>query len=348
MTMGDYGERSPRKYFYNDDEDLGSRLDIYFDEVEKMVTRDYGGELSVLLIGSLARGEATWREENSVKRLMSDIDFFIIHHGKRPDCDSLTEKLYGIAGCMESEGTSKSVYIHYTLVSAAKLRKSEHLLVTYDASVFGRLVAGPDPKELMPVISGKSINPHDIRNILFHKLFDLLQDYHFFASHEDREVLEYRLVKSILDLQTVILYRMGFLETGIAARNTRLMSLDACKAFRPLFEYCIKRKMNLPTDGEISIDSMTQAFLQMCTNEYNLFSPGHREWMRNLPYNFRHLLGTLKRSLEVGKFILPGRHFKRMICSAGKGGETDFMDLAHDHYVLMGYPLMKDMESFRL
>ncbi|HPJ21455.1 MAG TPA: hypothetical protein PLH18_03765 [Clostridia bacterium] len=348
MTMSDYGGKPPCKYFYNDDEDLGSRLDIYFDEVEKMVTRDYGGELSVLLIGSLAREEATWREYNGVKRLMSDIDFFIIHHGKRPDCDSLTEKLYGIAGCLESEGISRSVYIHYTLVSATRLRKSEHLLVTYDASVFGRLVAGPDPKELMPVISGKSINPHDIRNILFHKLFDLLQDYHFFASHEDREILEYRLVKSILDLQTVILYRLGFLETGTVNKNARLMSLDAYKEFRPLFDHCTRRKLNLSPDSEISIDSMTLAFLQMCTNEYNFFSSGHRERMRNLPYNFRHLLGTLKRSLEVGKFILPGRHFKRMIRSAGMGGETDFMDLAHAHYVLMGYPLRKDMESFRL
>jgi len=348
MTMSDYGGKPPRKYFHNDDEDLGSRLDIYFDEVAKMVTRDYGGELSVLLIGSLARGEATWREENSVKWLMSDIDFFIIHHGKRPDCDSLTEKLYGIAGCLESEGTSRPVYIHYTLVSAAKLRKSEHLLVTYEASVCGRHIAGPDPKELMPVISRKSINPHDIRNMLFHKLFDLLQDYHFFASHEDREILEYRLVKSILDLQTVILYRLGFLETGTVNKNARLMSLDAYKEFRPLFDHCTRRKLNLSPDSEISIDSMTLAFLQMCTNEYNLFSSGHRELMRNLPYNLRHLLGTLKRSLEVGKFILPGRHFKRMIRSAGMGGETDFMDLAHAHYVLMGYPLMKDMESFRL
>ena len=54
------------KYFYRENPELEQKIDEFFRALSRYNDTHYNGELSIILLGSLSRGEATWLEGERV------------------------------------------------------------------------------------------------------------------------------------------------------------------------------------------------------------------------------------------------------------------------------------------
>ena len=66
-------------YFYKEHPVLEAQVDRYFARLAEYNDTYCEGKLSVLLLGSLSRGEGTWQATETGVRLLSDIEYFTIY-----------------------------------------------------------------------------------------------------------------------------------------------------------------------------------------------------------------------------------------------------------------------------
>ena len=66
-------------YFYKENPAIEKMVDLYFEKLSEENEREFNGELSVFLLGSLSRGEGTWVEIENGFKLLSDIEFFTVY-----------------------------------------------------------------------------------------------------------------------------------------------------------------------------------------------------------------------------------------------------------------------------
>ena len=91
------------KYFFSENLELEQKIDQFFDILSDKNKQKYAGELSILLLGSLSRGEATWSVTADGRfQLLSDIEFFTAYpdgfaafESFSADIDCATVKVFG-------------------------------------------------------------------------------------------------------------------------------------------------------------------------------------------------------------------------------------------------------------
>ena len=67
------------KYFSEDCPELSKKIDLFFHILARCNDQYYSGKLSIILLGSLSREEASWFNDNGCFCLLSDIEFFVVH-----------------------------------------------------------------------------------------------------------------------------------------------------------------------------------------------------------------------------------------------------------------------------
>lgn len=324
-------------YFYKENEPLEQLICRYFDGIRKYSDENWNGKLSVILLGSLSRGEATWIETESGPLMVSDIEYFTVYPEDFDDFEGFRAHEAKVAKEVFGEDRSSLFHIDNSMVCKSALPALERKLLTYDAKCLGKTVVGKDYLSLIPEINLKNINLWDIRDILTHRVFSAL--YYGFPLKDEGNETEYRynIAKNSLDLMTVMLVCHGILESGFVRRLEVIKTLDIDEKIKNYFEFCLSIKLSSECEHSYTTSEMENMFITLVKELKKQF----RLPISNLFVNFkavlRRALGICKRAL-IYKKMPSFNHLDSLIASFEEGKKlTDSQKKTN--LVINGYPI---------
>ena len=326
-------------YFSKSNKMLEDKIDRYFAYIGAEAEKRYPGMISVMLLGSMSRGEATWAINGEEPYLLSDIEFFTVYSDEFGDFAGFDAILAGAAKTVFGTEQSSLFHIDNTYISRSGMPHMEKKLLTFDAQVYGRCVVGKDVKNLLPNVTLENINLRDIKDIMSHRVFSVV--YYGFPLKEAGNTEEYRycLAKNSLDLMTVLLIQRGKLVSGFGNRLRVLNESDISDEYKKYFEYCLSVKNNSIEAELFSIDEMERIFLEISMHLYKTFRmPLKNRWL-NKKRLARRGMGIVKRAIKT-KHIVKLPFFMTLYKYAEKRKKAD-KKLCMDNYVINGYPAVK-------
>jgi len=184
------------------------------DQIEDIVTifRKSDNIKSIILSGSAARGELSYKKGNDALTIFSDYEFFLVTDKKY----SLEEQARLNASLSEYEhGIRKNsplFKIDYSYTIQNRLSRLPKIIRNFELKQNGKTLWGHDYISNVPDISIKDLDYRDLNSIIYKRLWHVLDhlpdDLQF---DNDEENLKYILCRNILDLTTIILPYQGIL-----------------------------------------------------------------------------------------------------------------------------------------
>ena len=326
---------------YTNNEEINHRIDSFFNDSRARSCAYEKGIVTIILIGSLARGEGTWKILGEKSTLVSDVEFWIVHNGSI-DFGSIRKKMQELSSLYSSKFASHTFHVDFDFIHEKKISHMEKKLIVYEAKESGKIIYGINCIKQLPNISVKNINLIDIKDILIHRLFSVLY-YGNKITDKDSDEYSYLLSKNILDFMTVIAVQNGVLASGFAQRFRILKENHFCDDLIPLFEHCMNIKFN---DSKYSRHQYNNAFLYdelfniaQILNKSFKYNP--RNLLINLFYVIRRLFGILKRQI-VYKHFFHCNYFKRLLSYKEKCLNRDIL---LDNLVRNGFPSISDINQ---
>lgn len=325
-------------YFYKENKELEEKVNRYFGSLADFNNKHFGGKLSVVLLGSLSRGEGSWINESGRDILVSDIEFFTIYPEEISALKEYDEFITSYAKEVFGENASSLFHADNSYVPKSKLKSMEKKLLTYDAVHFGKCVVGEDVMPLFPKIDIHNINLYDIRDILTHRVFSVL--YYGLPLKEQGKEPEYRycLAKNSLDLMTVLLVENGILESGFINRCNKIKELSIDGKIKEYFGYCLSLKLGEPYDTFFTTEEMESIFISLVKELNRKFRIKTENILTNIKHIIRRRLGMLKRALKYKNIAFSKPHLNRLIASFDKREKITEKEIK-DNLVLNGYPV---------
>lgn len=325
-------------FFYKENKALEEKVNRYFDGLSDFNNKHFDGKLSVVLLGSLSRGEGSWINESGRDILVSDIEFFTVYPDETASFKEYDEFINSYAKEMFGENASSLFHADNSYVSKSKMKSMEKKLLTYDAVHFGKCVVGEDVVPLFPKIDIHNINLYDIRDILTHRVFAVL--YYGFPLKEQGNEAEYRycLAKNSLDLMTVLLVENGILESGFINRYNKIKLLSIDEKIKDYFGYCLSLKLGEPYDTSFTTEEMEGIFISLVKELNRNFKLKAENILSNIRHIVRRRLGMLKRTLKYKNIAFSKPHLNRLITSFDKKEKITEKEIK-DNLVLNGYPV---------
>ena len=226
-------------YFYKSNPAAENLIRKYFQVLSEKNECIMQGRLSIMLLGSLSRGEGTWIDRENGFEMLSDIEFFTIHPSGFSDFNSWNKILDDTRFEVFDGDMSLLFHIDNTYVCREKLPDLERKLLTFDARNMGITVVGEDFKNLIPEIDIHNINYYDLKDIMTHRVFSVLY-YGFPLKRSGDEIsYQYSLAKNSLDLMTVMLVKYGQLLSGFGNRCQAIQRLNVDERIRQYFQFCL-------------------------------------------------------------------------------------------------------------
>jgi hypothetical protein len=324
-------------FFYKRNESLEFKVNSYFSQLETYNREHFGGVLSVVLLGSLSRGEGTWIEQNGKTVLLSDIEFFTVYPKSFEAFDEFESYIQTAAVESFSDNSCSLFHVDNTFIAETELGSLEKKLLIFDAIHFGKCVVGKDVMCMFPKIDIDNINLYDIRDILTHRAFSVL--YYGLPLKKQGNVEQYRysLAKNSLDLMTVLLAKKGVLVSGFINKIDAIKKLDFSDDLKEYFSYCLSVKLGENYSKNYSAEEMEHYFVSIVGNAQRNFRISVRNTRKNLKSILKRRLGIVKRSLKYRHLVF-GNHLARLIMSIEKN-ETISEREKMDNLVLNGYPV---------
>lgn len=326
-------------YFYKENLELQRAVDTYFAQLSAYNDANFDGALSIILLGSLSRGEATWLQTDAGPVMVSDIEFFTVYPEGFTAFRQFDEAMADAARNVFPEQTSSLFHIDNTYVCRARLPYMERKLLTYDARMMGKTVVGQDDLTRLPLITLENINRRDIRDILTHRIFAVL--YYGLPLKEMGRTEQYRycLAKNSLDLMTVMLVVHGQLASGFINRLEQIRRLPVDEKIKAYFEYCLSVKLGTEHPETYATEEMEDLFISIVRELDKQFRVPLVNMVRNGRHVIRRMLGMCKRAIQYRH--LPRRgHLKQLIARFERKEHLTKMDLM-DNLVRNGYPTME-------
>lgn len=323
-------------YFYRENEALEAQVNRYFARLAEYNDTYCNGKLSILLLGSLSRGEGTWQATESGARMLSDIEYFTFYPDDFDGFEAFTDYAKEIQREVFADQDSSLFHIDNSFLRRSALPRLERKLLTYDAIRMGKTVVGEDCLSLLPVITIENINLSDIRDVLTHRVFSVLHYGLPMKREGDLDGYRYSLAKNSLDLMTVLLVSHGILDSGFIRRLELVMSLPVEQRVKEYFSYCLSIKLSSECDYIFTIEEMEEQFLQMVKDLSRSFAiPLKNVWV-NRRAVLRRRLGMVKRALRYRHLPRCG-HLRRMIASLEQKMPLTYRQL-NDNLIIYGYP----------
>lgn len=323
-------------YFYKANPVLEEQVNRYFARLAEYNDTYCDGKLSVILLGSLSRGEGTWQPTDTGVRMLSDIEYFTIYPEGFDGLSEFTEFAKEAQREVFSDQDSSLFHIDNTFVRRESLPRMERKLLTYDASKMGMTVVGEDCIPLLPTITVKNINLCDIRDILTHRVFSVLYYGLPMKREGDVEGYRYSLAKNSLDLMTVLLVSRGLLESGFVRRLELIKMLPIDEKIKKYFAYCLSVKLSMECEERFTIEEMEQQFLQLLKNLSHSFRVPLKNLWINRRVVLRRRMGMVKRALRYRHIPRCG-HLKNLIASFEKQLPLTYRQL-NNNLIINGYP----------
>src|SRR5215831_12427853 len=189
---------------------------------------------SVVLTGSMSRGEASWGEENNRLRLLGDAEFLVVFNDgvKLPDANQVSR----VTSQVEARLCDRGIDAHVGLSPVAEkyLRALRPHIFAYELIAHGKVIAGdPDILQLTPEFSPVDIPLEDGFRLLMNRVIELLEalcDDDPGQSHR----VPYRTLKLWLDMATSFLLFKGAYEPTYRARAIRLREMASSGSDFPI------------------------------------------------------------------------------------------------------------------
>ena len=325
-------------YFYKENKELEEKVNRYFSGLSDFNNKHFDGKMSVVLLGSLSRGEGSWINESGRDVLVSDIEFFTVYPEEIASFKEYDEFITSYAREVFGENASSLFNADNSYLPKSKLKSMEKKLLTYDAVHFGKCVVGEDVMSLFPKIDINNINLYDIKDILTHRVFSVL--YYGFPLKEQGRDIEYRysLAKNSLDLMTVMLVENGILESGFINRYNKIKELSIDEKIKDYFGYCLSLKLGELYDNSFSTEQMENMFISLVNELDKGFKLNFKNKWQNIKHIIRRRLGMLKRTLKYKNIAFSKRHLNNLITSFENGNRITEKEIK-DNLVLNGYPV---------
>ncbi|MGC1809669.1 MAG: hypothetical protein WA721_06975 [Candidatus Binataceae bacterium] len=197
------------------------------------------GLRSVVLTGSLARGEGTWIREDACVRLAGDADVFAIFDGRAalPSAECVTQLQNLIEDRLRREGVE--AHIGLSPVRSDYLRRLQPNIFSYELTTHAKVVWGDQNiLKLAPAFTAADIPLEDGVRLLMNRMIELLEA----VCEVDPPVtnapaVRYRAIKLQLDMATsYLLFQRNYVPTyrGRAARLSELAAEPSNTAPIPL------------------------------------------------------------------------------------------------------------------
>ena len=324
-------------YFYKDNPALEAQVDRYFARLSEYNDTYCDGKLSVLLLGSLSRGEGTWQTTDAGVRILSDIEYFTVYPDGFDGFDAFTDFSNEVRREVFADQDSTLFHIDNTFVRRQSLPRMERKLLTYDAARMGRTVVGEDCVPLLPVITVENINLCDIRDILTHRVFSVLYYGLPMKREGDTEGYRYSLAKNSLDLMTVLLVSHGLLESGFIRRLELVKTLPIDERTKAYFAYCLSIKLSTVCGDTFTIEEMEEQFLALLKQLSRSFRVPLKNVWCNRRVVLRRRMGMAKRALRYRHLPRCG-HLKSLIASFEKKLPMTYRQL-NNNLIINGYPI---------
>ena len=312
-------------------------VDLYFEKLSEENEREFNGELSVFLLGSLSRGEGTWVEIENGFKLLSDIEFFTVYPSGFSGFDSWNSILEKVKNEVFSGEASILFHIDNTFVCVDSLASLERKLLTFDGVSMGYTVVGKDVHGRFPSVTIENINYYDIRDIMTHRIFSVM--YYGFRLRDGGDTVGYRysLAKNSLDLMTVLLVCNGILLSGFINRYNAVKELDLPDGIKDYFGYCLNIKLGVEQKEKYETEEMERIFISISDSLYKQLRIPFRNVRVNLKSIIRRELGKIKRAIRY-KHIPVGNHYRRLSKSFSAKRELSKRELK-DNLIINGYPV---------
>lgn len=330
-----------KPFFWTDNEYLEKKITDFFQIIEQYNQKEFNGEISMLLLGSLSRGEASWKRINGVDTIVSDIEVLTL----LPVGFSKIERLYQLFDEVKTkcfpDQKSSLFHIDYCICCCGyNMSKMERKLLTYDANVFAYTVVGKDYKYTMPKVTYYNINMQDIWEVLVHRIFSVLYWGKPLKDSGNMEEYRYNIAKNSLDLMTVLLINKGQLVSGFSNRLEAIKKLNISKEIKLYFEYCLSVKFSTKCELFYSIEDMEKLFVQILEEQNEAFECHLRNYFVNFKQIFKRHAGQVKRTMQTKHIACSQKkHLKNMIELFKCNSQLKKKNLL-DNYVLNGYPII--------
>lgn len=328
-------------YFYVPNMELEGSINTFFNKLSEINETKYDGQLSVILLGSLSRGEGSWAISHEQLILYSDIEFFTVVPTGFTKKSILAEDIKKTASECFSKYDSDLFHVDNTFLEKDCIKKMERKILTYDAKNMGKMMVGANCLHLFPYIDMQNINLEDIWDVLIHRMFYVSYYGTNYRHNGDIDGYRYTIAKNSLDLMTVLLAKHGKLVSGFTQKLEVLKGLNIPREYYDFFAYCLTIKLRRQNSGKYSIEQMEYMFVEIQKELFKTFKIPFTNRMKNWRYIVKRRLGILKRMCKK-KTITFGRNyfFYNLLNKYQKGECLTDRDLVQS-YILNGYPICK-------
>ena len=289
-------------YFYVENKFLEFKIDSFFKKLSILNSTHFNGELSILLLGSMSRGEATWKKTNNGYELLSDIEFFTVFPDDFTEFKMFEDQIQKIGKELFNFQKSPLFHIDNTFININKLGKLEKKLITYDAIYYGKTVVGKDVISKLPEVDLHTINFIDIHDILIHRAFSVLYYGNKLKENQSFDEYKYSLAKNSLDLMVVYLIEKGYLISGFVNRFDMLKNLEVEEEFLDYLKYCLDIKLCIDSIEVYTIDEMEKIFVKYLIKLDKDFKYPFHNFLVNKKMIIRRKFGVFKRMVKY-KFV---------------------------------------------
>lgn len=173
---------------------------------------------SVIMIGSMGRGEATWERTAVGWRVIGDAEFVAVQDGSRATPEEVSALCDEISAHLTSLGIEVSVDV--SIVKSSWFSRLGNTIFAYEIKQASRVVFG-DASVLneIPAFSTAEIEREDAWRLLCNRIVEWLE------VPEDSSQRRYREVKLALDIASSLLVFAGRFEPSYAKRSLQLQEL---------------------------------------------------------------------------------------------------------------------------
>ncbi len=323
------------QYCFEKNDYIQKQLEGYFSLLRVAMEENFGESVSILLVGSLSRGEGTWVRKSDKTYLVSDIEYFVIIEDRTLEKLAIKNIIDEVNNSFFVDKQAGSFHIDYTFMSKSEIPYLEKKLMVFEAKKFGKTIVGSDFSYLFPEVTINNINFFDLKDIISHRLFSMIYYGEKCKSSEQEYI--YLLAKNSLDLMTVYLANRGILEGGFFPRYKKLCQVCQNTNLIHYFGQCLDVKMGHPERISLSTKDMKNVFCTLCDELYNETHIPFLNYCSNFKRRLRRLAGVLKRSVKNHTITTFKLQFLRLSKCYKECEIMDFR-MIKKHYVLYGYP----------
>lgn len=235
--------------------------------------------VSILLVGSTARGELTYnQDELGNLHFYSDLEFYVyVKQGPDPLTRRIIDKKIEI---LQRPFTQLSPFFHIdiSITPIHLLKRRNTKFITFENKVTGKVLYGIDIKPKLTTVTGSNLNFQELNEVLLHRLWSILLylPVAFLRDHINFLNFNYILSRNVLDITTWLLpYENKNLLPGFKNRLSYINEKWNNLGFRHFFSQDDLQFLNQCYDGKMFL-KFTETSTPMYKKSIQMFEQAIR------------------------------------------------------------------------